>query len=179
MFWWQGHVFRLFQCVHVRGCRSVRLWLEPPLGCRYTPITHVAVPCGGGDAQLWHWGGIMRIAACLSERTESARARPTSEIWDRVCGTVSVTRLSRLQVEGLCMFLSCFDLSKPSTFNGIIPICALSTFKITFGPPTSASPIRYSCIRVQAHSAMCSVYRTMLTAPASTQLCRLCFCPAL
>ena len=125
VFWWHGHVCRLLQCVHVRGCGSVRLWLEPPLGCRCMPISHVAVPRGGGVAQLWHWGGSVRIAACLSERTESARARRTSEIWDRVCGTVSVTRRSRSQVESLCMFQCCFDLSKPSTFTCIIPICIL------------------------------------------------------
>ena len=116
---------RLLQCVHVRGCGGVRLWLEPSLGCRCMPISHVAVPRGGGVAQLWHWGGSVRIAACLSERTESARARRTSEIWDRVCGTVSVTRRSRSQVESLCMFQCCFDLSKPSTFICIIPICIL------------------------------------------------------
>ena len=124
-FGWQGHACRLLLCVHVRGCGSVRLWLEPRWGCRCTPISHAAVPCGGGVAQLWHWGGSVHFAVCPIARNGSARARRTSEIWDRVCGTVSVTRRLRLQVESLCMFLCCFDVSKPSTFTCTIPICTL------------------------------------------------------
>ena len=122
---WKGHACTLLLCVHVRGCGSVRLWLEPPWGCRCTSISHVAVPRGGGVAQPWHWGGSVHVPACLSERIESARARRMSEIWDRVGGTVSVTRRSRSQVESLRMFQCCFDLSKLSTFTCIIPICIL------------------------------------------------------
>ena len=92
---WQGHVSRLLHCVHVRGCGCVRLWLEPLLGSRCTPILHVAVPRGGRVAQPWAWGGSVHVPACLSERTESARARRMSEIWARVVwhhvGYASVT----------------------------------------------------------------------------------------
>jgi hypothetical protein len=50
-------------------------------------------------------------------------------------GTVSVTRRSRSQVESLCMFLCCFDLSKPSTFTCTIPMCTWLRLKISFPPP--------------------------------------------
>ena len=134
---WKGHACTLLLCVHVRGCGSVRLWLEPPWGCRCTPILHVAVPRGGGVTQLWHWGGSVLFAACLRDRNGSARARRTLVICDRVCGTVSVTRRLRLQVESLCIFLCCFDLSKPSTFTCVIPICELRHLKISSPPPTT------------------------------------------
>ena len=127
-------------CVAAEACDCgwSHLWR---LGCRCTPISHVAVPRGGGVAQLWHWGGSVRIAACLSDRTESARARRTFKIWAHVCGTVSVTRRSRLQVESLCMFLCCFELSKPSTFTCAIQICALRRLKISFPPPNRGNAI--------------------------------------
>ena len=123
--WWQGYFCRLLLCVLVCGCGRAQLWLETPLGCRCTPMSQVAVPCGGGVVQLWAWGGSVHVAACLIARNGSARARRTSEIWRRVCCTLSVTRRPRLQVESLCMFLCCFDLSKPSTFTCIIPICTV------------------------------------------------------
>jgi hypothetical protein len=122
---WHGHCCRLLLCVLVCGCGRARLWLETSLGCRCTSMSQVAVPCGGGVVQLWAWGGSMHVIACLIARNGSARARRTSEIWRRVCGTVSVTRQPRLQVESLCMFLCCFDLSKRSTFTCIIPICTV------------------------------------------------------
>ena len=115
--WWQGHACRLLLCVHVRGCGRARLCLEPPLGCRCKPISHVAVPRGGGVAQLWHWGGSVHVAACRIAQNGSARARRTFEIRSSCLRSVSVTRRSRSQVESLCMFQCCFDLSKPSTFH--------------------------------------------------------------
>ena len=118
--WWQGHACRLLLCVHVRGCGRARLCLEPPLGCRCKPISHVAVPRGGGVAQLWHWGGSVHVAACRIARNGSARARRTFEIRSSCLRSVSVTRRSRSQVESLCMFQCCFDLSKPSTFTCMI-----------------------------------------------------------
>ena len=45
---------------------------ELPLGCRCTPISHVAVPSGGGVTQLWTWGGSMHFLACLNDRNGSA-----------------------------------------------------------------------------------------------------------
>ena len=136
---WQGLVCRLLPCVHVRGCGRAQFCLEPCSGCRCKPISQVAVPCGGGVAQLWHWGSSVQCAACQIAGNGSAHARQTFGIWSSCLRAVSVTRRSRSQVESLCMFLYCFDLSKPSTFTCIIPIGALRRLKMYFLPPTRAT----------------------------------------
>jgi hypothetical protein len=126
-------------CAWLRGCGSVRLWLEPPLGCRCAPISHVTVPNGGGVVQLWTWGGSVLFLACLieSDRNLGSRVRSSNfrNVWACVCSTVSVTRRSRSQVQSPCMFQCSFDLSKPSTSICTIPICTLLRLKITSPPP--------------------------------------------
>ena len=44
------------------------------------------------------------------------------------------------RLRSLCIFLCCFDLSKPSTFTCIIPIRALRRQKIGFRPPARCTP---------------------------------------
>ena len=132
---WQGHSCRLLTLVHVRGCGRAQFCLEPCLGCRCMPISQVAVPCGGRVAQLWHWGSSVQCAACQIAGNGSANARQTFGIWSSCVRSVSVTCRSRSQVESLCMFQCCCDLSKLSTFTCIIQICALCRLKISIGPP--------------------------------------------
>jgi hypothetical protein len=69
---------------------------------------------------------------------EPARARHICEIWDVCLRAVSATRRSWLHAKTLCMFLSCFALSKRFTFTCIIPICAVTPLKISFTPPSGA-----------------------------------------
>jgi hypothetical protein len=70
---------------------------------------------------------------------EPARARHICEIWDVCLRAVSATRRSWLHAKTLCMFLSCFALSKRFTCTCIIPICAVTPLKISFTPPTQAA----------------------------------------
>jgi hypothetical protein len=67
---------------------------------------------------------------------EPARARHICEIWDVCLRAVSATRRSWLHAKTLCMFLSCFALSKRFTCTCIIPICAVTPLKISFTPPS-------------------------------------------
>ena len=69
---------------------------------------------------------------------EPARARHICEIWDVCLRAVSATRRSWLHAKTLCMFLSCFALSKRFTCTCIIPICAVTPLKISFTPPSGA-----------------------------------------
>ena len=103
----QGHACRLLLCGHVRGCGGARLCSELPLGCRCTPISHVAVPSGGGVTQLWTWGGSMHFLACLNDRNGSACARRTCEIWAREPTPLSLPRRFRVKFDPLHMFLGC------------------------------------------------------------------------
>ena len=125
---WQGHMLADFcyvcMCVAAEACDCGWSHLGAA-GAR--PFRMLQCPVAAGSPS---YGTGVAVCTLLFVRSLEMGPRVPVELrksGHRVCGTVSVTRRLRLQVESLwlCMFLCCFDFSKPSTFTCTIPICTL------------------------------------------------------
>ena len=109
---------------------------EPCWGSRCMTRVHVAVSLDGGVGQPCTWGGSL-VHAVWWVAQMSPRALVTfARFGTCVCARCRLRVRSWLHAKTLCMFLSCFALSKRFTCTCIIPICAVTPLKISFTPPS-------------------------------------------
>ena len=81
------------ECVAADAYNCVWSHVRAASACPFRMLQWAMV---AGSPSYGTGGSSVHCAACLLARNGSARACRTFEIWDRVCGTVSVTRRLRL-----------------------------------------------------------------------------------